>query len=102
MESVCSFALHDTNDPTISEESALEDGGFVYFTLPIDSTFFVFSNAAGTRTISVTTFSEIIHVHVDWLNDEGSMCYTPSFIVLGVYIGTCMYILLCTVCKSHM
>ena len=87
MESVCSFALHayDVNDPTISEESALEDGGFVYFTLPIDrrySTFFVFSNAAGTRTISGTTFSEIIHVHVDWLNDEGSMCYTASFIVL--------------------
>ena len=63
MESVCSFALHayDTNDPTISE-SPWEDGGFVYFTLPIDrrySTFFVISNAAGTRTISGTNFSEM-------------------------------------------
>ena len=65
MESVCSFALHayDVNDPTISDsESTLEDGGFVYFTLPIDrrySTFFVISNAAGTRILSVTPFSEI-------------------------------------------
>ena len=63
MESVCSFALHDTNDPTISEESALEDGDFVYYTLPIDrrySIFFVISNAAGTRTIIPgTNFSEI-------------------------------------------
>ena len=61
VESVCSSALHayDDNDPTISEESALEDG---YFTLPIDrrySTFFVISNAAGTRILSVTPFSEI-------------------------------------------
>ena len=62
MESVCSFALHDTNDPTISEESALEDGDFVYFTLPSDrrySPFFIISNATGTRTISGTNFSEI-------------------------------------------
>ena len=64
MEGVCSFALHayDVNDTTISEESPWEDGGFVYFTLPIDrrySTFFVISNAAGTRTISGTNFSEM-------------------------------------------
>ena len=70
MESVCSFALHDTNDPTISEESALEDVDFVYFTLPIDrrySTFFVISNAAGTRTISGTTFSEIYIYNVMYM-----------------------------------
>ena len=62
MESVCSFALHDANDPTISEESPLEDGDFVTFTLPIDrrySTFFVISNAAGTWTISGMNFCEI-------------------------------------------
>ena len=62
MESVCSFALHDINDPTISVESALEDEGYVYFTLLSDrrySTFFVISNAAGTWTLSGTPFSEI-------------------------------------------
>ena len=64
MESVCSFALHayDANDPTIFEESPLENGDFVYFTLPSDrrySTFFVISNAAVTRTISGTNFSEM-------------------------------------------
>ena len=66
MESVCSYTLHDDNDPTISVESSLEDGDFVYFTLPTDrrySPFFEVSNAAGTWNRPGTYFSEI-HVHV--------------------------------------
>ena len=62
MESVCSYTLHDNNDPTISVDSSLEDEDTVSFTLPTDrrySTFFEISNAGGTRNISGTNFSEI-------------------------------------------
>ena len=67
MESVCSYTLHDDNDPTISVESSLEDGDFVYFTLPTDrrySPFFEVSNAAGTRNISGTNFSKILYMQI--------------------------------------
>ena len=66
MESVCSYTLYDVNDPTISVESSLEDGDFVYFTAPTDrrySVIFEISNTAGIRTISGINFSEI-HVYM--------------------------------------
>ena len=106
MESVCSFALHDANDPTLSEESPLEDGGFVYFTLPIDkrySTFFVIGNAAGTRTISGTPFSEIhtcTYRQVK-INDEGSMCYIPPAFIVLWYICVCASFCIMHVQRSH-
>ena len=62
VESVCSYTLHDVNDPVISVEGSLEDGDFVYFTVPTDRTYSIYfeiSNAAGIRNISGTNFSEI-------------------------------------------